>query len=84
MEQVAQQLSAAWLGEAAPTFACSDRRVPVRVRLPDAVRFDPSRLSQTLLHAADGKLVPVSGVAHETRSNGQAQLLRENLREWPW
>ena len=80
VEQVAQQLSAAWLGEASTDLRLLDRRVPVRVRLPDSVRFDPAKLSQTLLHTADGKLVPVSGVAHETRSNGQAQLLRENLR----
>jgi CzcA family heavy metal efflux pump len=80
VEQVAQQLSAAWLGEASTDLRLLDRRVPVRVRLPDSVRFDPAKLSQTLLHTADGKLVPVSSLAHETRSNGQAQLLRENLR----
>lgn len=80
VEQVAQQLSAAWLGEAGTDLRLLDRRVPVRVRLPDSVRFDPAKLSQTLLHTADGKLVPVSSLAHETRSNGQAQLLRENLR----
>jgi CzcA family heavy metal efflux pump len=80
VEQVAQQLSAAWLGEASTDLRLLDRRVPVRVRLPDSVRFDPARLSQTLLRTGEGKLVPVSSVAQDTRSNGQSQLLRENLR----
>ena len=80
VEQVAQQLSAAWLGEASTDLRLLDRRVPVRVRLPDSVRFDPSKLAQTLLRTSAGKLVPVSSLAHETRSNGQSQLLRENLR----
>ena len=80
VEQVTQQLSAAWLGETSTDLRLLDRRVPVRVRLPDSVRFDPAKLSQTLLHTADGKFVPVSSVAQESRTNGQAQLLRENLR----
>ena len=82
VEQVAQQLSAAWLGEASTDLRLLDRRVPVRVRLPDSVRFDPSKLAQTLLRTSAGKLVPVWSLAHETRSNGQSQLLRENLEAW--
>jgi CzcA family heavy metal efflux pump len=80
VEQVAQQLSAAWLGDAGTDLRLLDRRVPVRVRLPDSVRFDPAKLAQTLLRTSEGKLVPVSSLAHQTRSNGQSQLLRENLR----
>jgi len=33
-----------------------------------------------LIRTSDGKLVPVSFVAHLSRSNGQSELLRENLR----
>ncbi len=80
VEQVSQQLAAAWLGEVSTDLRLMDRRVPVRVRLPDALRFDPARLSQTSLRTGAGKLVPLSSLAHETRSNGQSQLLRENLR----
>jgi CzcA family heavy metal efflux pump len=80
VEEVAKQLSAAWLGEASTDLRLFDRRVPVRVRLPDSVRFAPASLGQTLVRTSDGKLMPVSSLAHETRSNGQAQLLRENLR----
>src|SRR6185503_17983735 len=69
-----------WLGDVPTDLRLLDRRVPVRVRLPDAVRFNPAALSQTLLHSPDGKLIPVAAVAHTERSNGQSELLRENLR----
>jgi CzcA family heavy metal efflux pump len=77
---VAAQLSAAWLGDVSTDLRLLDRRVPVRVRLPDAVRFDPGRLAQTLLRATDGTLVPLSSLATTSRANGQSELLRENLR----
>ena len=45
--QVSDQLAGNWLGEVATDLRLADRRVPVRVRLPDAYRFDPT---ETLLH----------------------------------
>ncbi|HEX5108390.1 MAG TPA: efflux RND transporter permease subunit [Vicinamibacterales bacterium] len=81
VEQVAAQLSASWLGEVPTDLRLLDRRVPVRVRLDDRFRFDPARLPQTLIRAADGGLIPVSTLAHEVRANGQAELTRENLRQ---
>lgn len=80
VDQVASQMSAAWLGNIPTELHLFDRSVPIRVRLPDAVRFDPARLPQTLLRTPTGALVPVSLVAHPERSNGQSELLRENLR----
>ena len=80
VEQASAQMSAAWLGEVATDLRLFDRRVPVRVRLPDAVRFDAAHLADTLLRTPAGALVPVSRLAHAERSNGQAELLRENLR----
>ena len=80
VEQVSTQLSAAWLGDIPTDLRLLDRRIPVRVRLPDAFRFDVARLPETLLRTPDNKLVPVASVAHVERSNGQAELLRENLR----
>ena len=79
-QEVAAQMAAAWLGDVATDLRLLDRRVPVRVRLPDAVRFNPAGLSQTLLRTPDDKLIPVAAVAHTERSNGQSELLRENLR----
>jgi CzcA family heavy metal efflux pump len=77
---VSDQLAGNWLGEVATDLRLADRRVPVRVRLPDAYRFDPNWLPQTLIRSADGKPIPVSEVAHMDRANGQGELKRENLR----
>lgn len=79
-EQISTQISAAWLGDVATDLRLLDRRVPVRVRLTDAARSDPARLPDTLIRTSDGKLVPLAAVAHPQRSNGQSELLRENLR----
>jgi len=81
VEQVANQMSASWLGAVPTDLRLLDRRVPIRVRLDDRFRFDPTRLAHTLIRAADGTLVPVSTLARTDRANGQAELLRENLRQ---
>jgi CzcA family heavy metal efflux pump len=78
--QVSDQLAGNWLGEVATDLRLADRRVPVRVRLPDSYRFDPNWLPQTLIRSAEGKQIPVSEVAHMERANGQGELKRENLR----
>ena len=79
-EEVGAQLAASWLGNVPTDLRLLDRRIPVRVRLPDEVRLNPVRLPQTLIRSADGVLIPLASVAHMERSNGQAELLRENLR----
>lgn len=80
VDQVVGQMSANWLGEVATELRLADRTVPVRVRLPDAVRFDPAYLPRTVVRAAEGRTFPLSEVASLTRANGQGELLRENLR----
>jgi multidrug efflux pump subunit AcrB len=81
VEDVAGQMSAAWLGDVATDLRLLDRRVPVRVRLEDRFRFDPSRLPQTLIRTAEGALIPLSTLANPVRVNSQPELLRENLRQ---
>ncbi|MEP6782684.1 MAG: efflux RND transporter permease subunit [Acidobacteriota bacterium] len=80
VEDVGQQLAASWLGDVPTDLRLLDRRIPVRVRLPDAVRFDQTHFPQTLIRSGEGKLIPLASVAQMTRSNGQSELLRENLR----
>jgi multidrug efflux pump subunit AcrB len=80
VEQAADQMAGNWLGEIATDLRLADRTIPVRVRLPDAVRFDPHKLGQTLLRSADGKPIPLSEIASMERANGQGELRRENLR----
>jgi len=80
IQQVSDQLAGNWLGEVATDLRLADRTVPVRVRLPDAVRLDPTKLPQSLIKTAEGKPIPVSEVASMQRANGQGELRRENLR----
>ena len=79
--QVADQLSAAWLGEVPTELRLLDRTIPVRVRYPDAVRFDPVRLAQTTIRGAEGKLTPISAIARTSLAGSQGILMRENLRQ---
>jgi CzcA family heavy metal efflux pump len=80
VQQVSDQLAGNWLGIVATDLRLADRTIPVRVRLPDAVRFDTAHLAQTLIRSPDGHQVPIAEVASLERANGQGELLRENLR----
>ncbi len=78
---VQQQISAAWLGEVATDYLALDRDIPVRVRYPDAIRFDPGRLGETVVRGAEGKTAPISALASVVPAAGQTVLMRENLRQ---
>src|SRR5262249_27651517 len=78
---VGEQLQAAGLGETATELRLADRTIPVRVRYPDSVRFDPARLGQIALRGGEGKLVPVSALARAASAAPQSLFLRENLRQ---
>jgi CzcA family heavy metal efflux pump len=80
VEEVTAQLAASWLGTVPTDLRLFDRRVPVRVRLPDATRFDPNLMASTQLRSGQGALIPLASVGRLQRSNGQSELLRENLR----
>ena len=80
-QEVADQLAANWLGEVSTDLRSNDRLIPVRVRLPDDVRFDPAKQPDTLVRTGSGALVPLRSIARPTRSNSQADLMRENLRQ---
>ncbi len=80
--QVAEQLSDAWLGDVKTELRLSDRTIPVRVRYPDAYRFDPQQMAVTPVRAQDGRSVPLGAVAHsETTSEGEIIIDRENLKQ---
>jgi CzcA family heavy metal efflux pump len=79
--QVSEQLAAAWLGETPTELRLFDRTIPVRVRYPDAVRFDPARLAQTPVRGPEGKLTPFAALAHPVPAGPQSILWRENLRQ---
>ena len=79
-QQVSKQLAGNWLGQLTSDLRLADRTIPVRVRLPDSVRFNTDALPHTLIRTGDGKPIPLSEVATMTRANGQGELRRENLR----
>ncbi|HET9010430.1 MAG TPA: efflux RND transporter permease subunit, partial [Gemmatimonadaceae bacterium] len=80
VEGVSAQLSHAWMGAMAGTLRLNDRTVPVRVRYPDAQRFDPARLTSTTVRGKDGRLIPASALVTIANGAGDPELMRENLR----
>ena len=76
--QVADNVGVALRGTVVGTVPRFDRLVPVRVRFPDAVRFDPERLDAAPL-ALGGAAVPLSQFAHAVSETGAGLLRRENL-----
>jgi CzcA family heavy metal efflux pump len=81
VEQVATQLSDAWLGDQSTDLRLLDRTIPVRVRYPDSVRFNGAHLNQTPVRGANGKLVQAASLVHISSEPGTAELMRENLRQ---
>jgi multidrug efflux pump subunit AcrB len=80
VEQVATQLSDAWLGDHATDLRLLDRTIPVRVRYPDAIRLNGARLAQTTVRGANGKVVQAAALVKVSDQPPQADLVRENLR----
>jgi multidrug efflux pump subunit AcrB len=80
VEQVAAQLSAAWLGDTPTALRLLDRSIPVRVRYPDSDRLNPWRLGTLSVRTPEGSLVPLQNLAQPHASDGQAVWMRENLR----
>ena len=81
VDQISSQLAGAWLGETPTSVRRLDRQIPVRVRFPDAVRFNPAALAATPVRGADGKLIPLASLGHMVPSAGENILNRENLRQ---
>ncbi len=76
---IAADLEVALAGRVAARVRQGDRTYGVRVRLPDAVRFDPARIAQIPL-AAHGATIALAAVAQVSQPIGPAALLRENQR----
>jgi multidrug efflux pump subunit AcrB len=81
VENVADQLSNAWLGTVPTELRLNDRTIPVRVRYPDALRFNADRLAETVVRGSDGQLTPASALVKIEDTAGDPQLMRENLRQ---
>lgn len=74
--------SGALLGVAAGEIRVDDRSIPIRVRAPDSVRFDPLRLSVLpILSPVTGSASQLGALASFRRADARAELLRENQQQ---
>jgi CzcA family heavy metal efflux pump len=77
---VAADLETSLLGTIAGVFRRADRPVNIRVRYPDEVRFDPTRVATLAIGWDPSGAIPVSVVAPAQRLSVPTVLVRENLR----
>jgi CzcA family heavy metal efflux pump len=80
-EDVARQVSAGLLGQVATSFRRGDRLIDVRVRFPDARRFDLDWIREFPLATASGDVVPLSTTSAIELAQGETQLFREDLKQ---
>ncbi|HZQ93031.1 MAG TPA: efflux RND transporter permease subunit [Terriglobales bacterium] len=80
VDQVSQQVSSGLLGNSATDFRLSDRLIPIRLRYPDAFRFQEASIRQFPIVTPAKQTVPLQSLASIGQSRGQNELLRENQR----
>jgi CzcA family heavy metal efflux pump len=80
--QVGDQMAGGLLGVPAGQVLSEDRAIAVRVRAPDAIRFDAARLpSLPILGTLGGRPAPLGSLATLRETDSRAELLRENQRQ---
>jgi len=80
VEQVSQQVSAGLLGLTQTELRQADRTIDIRVRYPDAFRFDYANVRQFPVVTPGKQIVPLSALAEVEQVRGEIQLMRENQR----
>jgi CzcA family heavy metal efflux pump len=80
VEQVTQQTQAGLLGISQSDLRQPDRAVAIRVRFPDAFRYDYNSVRQFPVVTPARQIVPLSSLGTVEQIHGQNQLLRENQR----
>ena len=80
-QMVAARLGSGLLGDVATEVRRADRLVNLRVRYPDAYRFDPAWLREFPLVAPGGSIVPLSSTAIVVPVEGTSELHREDLKQ---
>jgi multidrug efflux pump subunit AcrB len=80
VEQVSQQVSAGLLGIAPTDLRQTDRTIAIRLRFPDAVRFDYQHVRQFPIVTPNKQIVPLSALGEVRQVRGESQLSRENGR----
>ncbi len=80
-QEVAAQANAALLGQEAGQVRSDERTVGIRVRAPDAVRYDPYRIGALPIEGASGATTPLGALATFRDTSSAAELERENQRQ---
>lgn len=80
-QEVSEQAEAAMLGVEAGELLSDERTVPIRVRAPDAVRFDPLHLGSVLIYGEGKRPTPLAALATFHDTSSAAELVRENQRQ---
>jgi CzcA family heavy metal efflux pump len=80
VDQITDQVHAGLLGEVATSLRQAYRTVDIRVRFPDAFRYDYNKISQFPIVTPAKQVVPLGSLATSERVQGENQLLRENQR----
>ncbi len=76
--QIADQLDAALAGRTGGFVLEGTERLPVLVRLPDALRADPARLAGAPLVLPDGRIMPLAAIAETRLEPGWSGIQRRN------
>jgi len=79
-DQVTQQVSAGLLGLTETQLRQADRTIDIRVRFPDAFRYDYANIVQFPIVTPAKQIVPLTSLARPEQVHGENQLLRENQR----
>ncbi|MES1255103.1 MAG: efflux RND transporter permease subunit [Acidobacteriota bacterium] len=80
-QDVSTQLADGLLGNVATEMRREDRLVDLRVRYPDAYRFDANWVREFPLVTQAGTVVPLSAAADVVPMEGAAELYREDLKQ---
>ncbi|HEU4565250.1 MAG TPA: efflux RND transporter permease subunit [Gemmatimonadaceae bacterium] len=81
-DEVSAQVAAALLGADAGVVRLQDRVVGIRVRAPDSLRLDPTRVgSLPIVSPASGAAVPLAALATFRPTETRAELRRENQQQ---
>ncbi|HUP88749.1 MAG TPA: efflux RND transporter permease subunit, partial [Longimicrobiales bacterium] len=80
-EDVSTQAQAAMLGAPAGELLTDERSVPIRVRAPDAVRYQASQLASIPILGTSGEPTPLGTLAVFKDSASAAELIRENQEQ---
>jgi multidrug efflux pump subunit AcrB len=79
-EAIAAELDTSLHGMIASSMPRADRPLDVRVRYPDAVRFDTARIAQLPMRVGSGSLTRLSALANIVEGGSETVLVREGLR----